>query len=274
MAKLIELPDGRVVEFPDSMTDAQIDAHLRTSFAAEQGTNQAQAGALGRSAGPNPQQTRPQLEQNLQTIDPRLAGGANNEELTPAALASGAVQTAAMLMPASRLVGAGVGGYEGYQRHGIPGAVGGAAVGAFAPEIASKAGAPLLRALLGSKGGAAASALRGLLGEAEAVAPAAAGTARGAMSTTATAASEAAPAVGKAVSRSVLPAAEAAVPSAAQKTVNTIMREFAKKSAPEAKVGERIWLKLGPDGMPLSVVTPGQAARLAQTAKTWVARTW
>ena len=129
-------------------------------------------GQAALAARPNSQQTRPQLEQNLQAIDPRLAGGANNEELTPDALASGAAMTATMLMPASRLVGAGVGGYEGYQRHGLPGAVGGAAMGAFAPEIASKAGAPLLRALLGGRGGTVAGALRGLIGEAEAVTPA------------------------------------------------------------------------------------------------------
>lgn len=49
MPKLVELPDGRVIEFPDGMTDKQIDVNLRLSLARDQGVSQAEAGAIQRS---------------------------------------------------------------------------------------------------------------------------------------------------------------------------------------------------------------------------------
>lgn len=223
------------------------------------------AGAQRRS---DPQPSDPEFYGDPKSIDALVQAGKFRGDVAAAPIAAG-------------VIGAGMAG----------GLIGAPALGTIAKEAALYGASEGAEKLLGlppwaaeafglARGGNALRkgglklgkmALGGLLGGAEEALPA---VAKGAMSTTATAAAEAAPAVGKAVSRSVLPAAEAAVPGGAQKTVNTIMREFAKKAAPEAKTGERIWLKLGPDGLPLSVVTPGQAARLAQTAKTWVARTW
>lgn len=78
------------------------------------------------------------------------------------------------------------------------------------------------------------------------------------------------------VPASVAPAATTATAAAAPagKAFNTIWREFAKAAAPSAKKGERIWLKLDEKGIPVEVITPGQASRVAKDLKTWVARTW
>jgi len=69
-------------------------------------------------------------------------------------------------------------------------------------------------------------------------------------------------------------AAPAAVAAPAGKAFNTIWREFAKAAAPTAKKGERIWIKLDERGIPVDIITPGQASRVPAAMKTWVARTW
>lgn len=60
----------------------------------------------------------------------------------------------------------------------------------------------------------------------------------------------------------------------AGKAFNTIWREFAKATAPTAKRGERVWLKLNEEGIPVDVITPSQAGRLPDRLKTFVRRTW
>lgn len=56
MPKLVELPDGRVIEFPDNMTDEQINTNLRLSLAGEQSVSQATAGAQARNTARSPEQ--------------------------------------------------------------------------------------------------------------------------------------------------------------------------------------------------------------------------
>lgn len=175
----------------------------------------------------------------------------------------------------------------------IAGAAGGAIPQLLEGDLRGAALGGTLGALIGRAPGVAGGVLRGVLRGAERFAPKAApaveavspavsqAVAAGRSASGAVPAAVAAPrTLGGMISASVPvaaaggAAAPAAVAAPAGKAFNTIYREFAKAAAPAAKKGERIWLKLDESGIPVDIITSGQASRVPAALKTWVARTW
>ena len=83
-------------------------------------------------------------------------------------------------------------------------------------------------------------------------------------------AAEAAEAAAAASSR----AAAAPVVSGAQRAskIYQVVHELAKKG--QRFEGKKVWVKLDEAGNHVAVITPGQAARLAESEKTWVRNMW
>jgi hypothetical protein len=52
------------------------------------------------------------------------------------------------------------------------------------------------------------------------------------------------------------------------------MVTFAKEQARGHKFGEKVWMELNESGEPIRVMTPGQASRVAESAKTWIKKMW
>jgi hypothetical protein len=66
-----------------------------------------------------------------------------------------------------------------------------------------------------------------------------------------------------------------AAPTTNAKTYQ-LLREFAKREAPGAARGEKIWVELNEAGKPVRVVTPGQAGAVTRRGgtATWVEKLW
>ena len=184
MPKLVELEDGRVIEFPDGMSDSQIDANLRLSLAGEQGIKQAESGAVERSKPSTDQRAAEMFESQLSRAgtfgtaptqeDIQAGREANIPMLTLGAMAAPATIGGAIAAPAATakgLLGSLVGGAVGNEAGqwvgrrvpvvggemlgdvlgGVGGLVGGVGGGMAAPKL----GAKELLAMLpgGGKGG-------------------------------------------------------------------------------------------------------------------------
>jgi hypothetical protein len=70
------------------------------------------------------------------------------------------------------------------------------------------------------------------------------------------------------------PASPGAVRSAAHAAERKVLVAFAKPLAKSHKFGEKVWLELNKAGEPIRVMTPGQASRVAESAKTWIKKLW
>jgi hypothetical protein len=70
------------------------------------------------------------------------------------------------------------------------------------------------------------------------------------------------------------PASPGAVRSAAHVAERKVLVAFAKPLAKSHKFGEKVWLELNAAGEPVRVMTPGQASRVAESAKTWIKKLW
>lgn len=69
-------------------------------------------------------------------------------------------------------------------------------------------------------------------------------------------------------------ASPGAVRSAAHAAERKALEAFAKPLAKGHKFGEKVWIELNEAGEPIRVLTPGQASRVAESAKTWIKKLW
>lgn len=260
-------PDGKsvMVEGDKPPTDADLDGIFAQMQQREAIVAPAVRGAMQRNA---------QANEMGPGGDPRLsaAQNVNMERATNTGIALAPVAGAAVGLPVvaggMRALGAGraamplAGAVMDAAPELLRGDIAGAATDAIRGAIAGKALQGVGR-LFGAAAGAARPTLSRLMGSAapEAVEAVAA---------------RSAPAVAQAAApvAQTVGAMMASGNDAAQKVLNGIMRDFAKKAAPTAKLGEKIWVKLDSSGMPVDVVTSSQAARLPEALKTFVKRTW
>lgn len=261
-------PDGKsvMIEGDKPPTEADLDGIFEQMKVREAIVAPAVRGAMQRNA---------QANEMGPGGDPRLsaAQNVNMERATNVGMGLAPVAGAAVGLPvvagglralgagraAMPLAGAVMDAAPELLRGDLAGAATDAIRGAIAGKVLSGIGGTVGRLLNFGRGGGAATVSQMMGAAAPAAAPVAA-----------RAAEAAAPAAVQTVGK--IMASEA--PEAAQKVLNGIMRDFAKKAAPAAKLGEKIHIKLDSSGMPVEVITPAQAARLPEALKTYLKRTW